>query len=56
VPYLRQLDPLTGELIRSSKATAVRYERDRPGQLVHMDVKKLDRIPEGAVGRPAGAP
>jgi transposase InsO family protein len=47
VAYLCQLDPLTGEQIRSSKATAVRYERDRPGQLVHMDVKKVGRIPDG---------
>ena len=47
VPYLRECDPLTGELIRASKATAVRYERDRPGELVHMDVKKIGRIPDG---------
>jgi hypothetical protein len=38
---------MTGEVIRASKATAVRYERDRPGELVHMDVKKLGRIPDG---------
>jgi transposase len=47
LPYLRELDPTTGEQIRSSKATAVRYERDRPGELVHMDVKKIGRIPDG---------
>jgi transposase InsO family protein len=47
VPYLRDCDPMTGHIIRSSKQTAVRYERDRPGELVHMDVKKLGRIPEG---------
>jgi transposase InsO family protein len=47
VPYLRECDPMTGELIRSSKATATRYERDRPGELVHMDVKKLGRIHDG---------
>jgi transposase-like protein len=40
MPYLRECDPLTGQIIRASKATAVRYERDRPGELVHMDVKK----------------
>ena len=45
--YLCELDPLTGEQIRSSKATAVRYERDRPGELAHMDVKKIGRIPDG---------
>jgi transposase InsO family protein len=47
VPYLRDCDPLTGQLIRASKATAVRYERDRPGELVHMDVKKVGRIHDG---------
>ena len=43
---------MTGELIRASKTTAVRYERDRPGELVHMDIKKIRRIPEGAPARP----
>src|SRR5688572_25593562 len=58
VPRLCTLDPLTGEVIRSSKTTAVRYERQRPGELVHMDVKKIGRIPDGggwrAHGREAG--
>ena len=54
VPYLRECDPLTGEVIRSSKATAVRYERDRPGELVHMDVKKVGRIPNGGGWRAHG--
>ena len=47
VPYLHQCDPITGEVIRASKLTAVRYERSRPGELVHVDVKKLGRIPDG---------
>ena len=47
VPYLRELDPLTGAVIRASKTTAVRYQRGRPGELVHMDVKKIGRIPAG---------
>jgi transposase InsO family protein len=59
VPLLSECDPLTGEVIRSSKATAIRYERDRPGELVHMDVKKIGRIPDGggwrAHGRQAGS-
>jgi transposase InsO family protein len=46
LPYLRHCDPMTGEVIRSSKSTAVRYERERPGELIHMDVKKLGRIPD----------
>ncbi|KUN84264.1 hypothetical protein AQJ64_16020 [Streptomyces griseoruber] len=25
----------------------VRHERDRPGELLHVDVKKLGRIPDG---------
>jgi transposase InsO family protein len=59
VPRLCTLDPISGEVIRSSKATAVRYEKDRPGELVHMDVKKIGRIPDGggwrAHGRGAGS-
>ena len=47
VAYLRECDPMTGQVIRASKTTAVRYERDRPGELVHMDVKKLGRIHDG---------
>jgi transposase InsO family protein len=37
---LAWLDRPTGQLIR-------RYERDHPGELVHVDVKKLGRIPDG---------
>jgi hypothetical protein len=47
VPYLRECDPMTGEVIRSSKATANRYERDWPGELVQVDVKRIRRIPDG---------
>jgi transposase InsO family protein len=54
LPLLCELDPITGEQIRASKATAVRYERDRPGELVHMDVKKLGRIPDGGGWRAEG--
>jgi transposase len=54
MPYLRLLDPLTGEVIRSSKATAVRYERDHPGELVHVDVKKIGKIPDGGGWRAHG--
>jgi transposase InsO family protein len=54
VPYLRDCDPMTGALIRSSKSTAVRYERVGPGELVHMDVKKLGRIPDGGGWRAYG--
>ena len=54
VPRLVECDPLTGEVIRASKTTAVRYERDRPGELVHMDVKKIGRIPDGGGWRAHG--
>jgi transposase InsO family protein len=54
VPYLRECDPLTGEVIRASKTTAVRYERDHPGELVHMDVKKIGKIPDGGGWRAHG--
>jgi transposase InsO family protein len=60
VPRLADCDPLTGAVIRASKTTAVRYERATPGELVHMDVKKLGRIPAGggwkAHGRARGRP
>jgi hypothetical protein len=46
VPRLSDCDPLTGELIRATRQTAQRYERSRPGELVHMDVTKLGRIPD----------
>ena len=49
-----ECDPMTGEVIRASKTTAVRYERDRPGELVHMDVKKIGRIPDGGGWRAHG--
>jgi transposase InsO family protein len=54
VPYLRECDPLTGEVIRASKTTALRYERARPGDLVHIDVKKLGKIPDGGGWRARG--
>ena len=41
------------------RATAVpirRYERDRPGELIHVDVKKLGRIPPGGGHRAHGRP
>ncbi|WP_180686416.1 helix-turn-helix domain-containing protein, partial [Streptomyces gossypiisoli] len=37
---LAHLDRATGRVIR-------RYERDRPGELVHVDIKKLGNIPDG---------
>jgi hypothetical protein len=41
LPPLASCDPVTGVLIRATRSTAVRYERQRPGELIHVDVKKL---------------
>jgi transposase InsO family protein len=58
VAPLTACDPITGQVIRAHRVTARRYERKRPGELVHIDVKKLGRIPEGGGwrlhGRAAG--
>ncbi|TFB92585.1 IS481 family transposase [Cryobacterium sp. HLT2-28] len=54
VPPLAWCDPLTGQLIRATRATANRYGRERPGELVHIDVKKLGRIPDGGGWRAHG--
>lgn len=47
VPLLRELDPVTGTVIRATRRSAKRYEHDHPGSLIHVDVKKLGRIPDG---------
>lgn len=44
---LASMDRPTGTVIR-------RYERARPGELVHIDVKKLGRIPDGGGHRVLG--
>lgn len=54
VPPLAWLDPITGALIRATKATTNRYEHEHPGDLVHVDVKKLGRIPDGGGWRVQG--
>jgi hypothetical protein len=43
-----------GKLGRLGLEQPVRYERSRPGELVHIDVKKLGRIQGGAGKRIAG--
>ena len=53
LPHLGQVDRLTGEIVRR-RATDVRYERDRPGELLHVDVKKLGRVPDGGGWRAHG--
>jgi len=54
IPPLAWLDPITGVLIRSSRLTTNRYEHEHPGDLVHIDVKKLGRIPDGGGWRAHG--
>lgn len=47
VPRLSDLDRASGRVVR-------RYERDHPGALIHVDVKKLGRIPDGGGHRTLG--
>lgn len=46
IPSLSATDPITGAPVRR-RHSGIRYERDRPGELVHIDVKKLGRVPDG---------
>ena len=43
-PRLADVDRVTGEPRRRGPVTRVRYERERPGELLHVDVKKVDRV------------
>lgn len=56
MPLLAHTDQSTGVRIR--KARPARYELAAPGQLVHVDIKKQGRIPDGGghrmLGRQAG--
>src|SRR6478609_8250150 len=54
VPRLAQCDPVTGQVIRATRRSANRYEHPYPGSLVHVDVKKLGRIPDGGGWRAHG--
>jgi transposase InsO family protein len=54
VPRLADCDPLTGQVIRASRHSHRRYERDRPGELIHVDVTKIGRIPDGGGWRAHG--
>lgn len=42
-------------LPRLADVDRVRYERERPGELLHVDVKKVARIPDGGGWRARGA-
>lgn len=58
MPRLSDVDRVTGEVRRRGPVTPARYERESPGELVHVDVKKVARIPDGggwrALGRGGG--
>lgn len=45
MPLLSHLDQSTGLPVRTPRA--IRYEKQIPGELVHIDIKKLGRIPDG---------
>jgi transposase InsO family protein len=57
-PRLKWTDPATGTRIKTSRADKHSYVHDAPGDLVHVDIKKLGRIPDGGgwrfKGRQAG--
>ena len=40
-------DPATGAPVRATRRRPTRYEHNAPGDLVHVDIKKLGRIPDG---------
>jgi transposase InsO family protein len=52
MPLLAHIDQATGLPVRKPKA--VRYEASAPGELVHVDIKKLGRIPDGGGWRAFG--
>ena len=52
MPVLAHLDQATGRVVR--RPQPVRYERATPGELVHVDIKKLGRIPDGGGHRKLG--
>lgn len=55
LPRLADVDRVTGEVRRRGPVTPVRHGREHPGELVHVDVKKVARIPDGGGWRARGA-
>lgn len=53
VAPLAATDPLTGAPVRR-RHSGIRYERPHPGDLLHVDVKKLGRVPAGGGWRVHG--
>jgi len=54
VPHLSDLDRLTGEAVRGRRHSDIRYQHDTAGSLLHVDVKKLGKIPPGGGWRVHG--
>ncbi|QSR32331.1 IS481 family transposase [Nocardioides sp. S5] len=52
MPLLAHVDRATGLPVRQPET--VRYEASAPGELVHVDIKKLGRIPDGGGWRAFG--
>ncbi|MFT7836783.1 transposase [Saccharothrix sp. BKS2] len=52
-PALTCADAVTGAPVRR-RHTGIRYERPHPGDLLHVDVKKLGRVPDGGGWRVHG--
>lgn len=50
INHLRSLDPPSGEQLRR----VLRFEHDIPGAMIHLDIKKLGRIPAGGGWRMHG--
>jgi transposase InsO family protein len=53
-PRLKWTDPSTGTRIKTSSRVKNRYEHAAAGDLVHVDIKKLGRIPDGGGWRVFG--
>ena len=52
MPLLRHLDHTSGLVVR--RPAPRRYEHDTPGDLIHVDIKKLGRILDGGGHRKLG--
>ena len=52
MPLLAHVDQATGLVVRKPKP--IRYEAAAPGDLVHIDIKKLGKIPDGGGWRAFG--
>jgi transposase InsO family protein len=54
MPPLCHLDRVTGEVLKGRRFSDERYEHRDPGSLLHVDVKKLGKIPPGGGWRQHG--